>query len=72
MVTWILTSAGIAALSAAVLELFSASEPDDRLGRRSEPAGDEPGRWELMSEPDLDALLEEFRSEGTIGSPKPA
>ncbi|MHC1763458.1 MAG: hypothetical protein AB9869_04005 [Verrucomicrobiia bacterium] len=73
MVTWILTSAVIAALSAAVLELFRTSEPDDCLGQRSEPAADDPGRWELMSEPDLDALMEEFRSEeGVPGSPKPA
>lgn len=73
MVTWILTSAVIAALSAAILELFRTSEPDDRFGQRSGPAADDPRRWELMGEPDLDALLEEFRSEeGVFGRPKPA
>lgn len=57
MMTWILTSTAIAALSVAFLKLF---EEIDRPGEPRELAGS----WERMSDSELDAIVQEFGSLG--------
>jgi hypothetical protein len=65
--TWILTSAVIAALSAAGLELFNDAES-------REPLDDASPEWPAMSDSELDALFQEFCSadDQVLREPNPA
>lgn len=62
MMTWILTSAAIAAVSAAGLKLFDDVESRDRLDDAAPDLDEEALRWPAMSESELDALFQEFCS----------